>query len=203
MPAQIMLLVGVDAGYAPYGAAAFTPETTCETTETSNWDPFSSDFGTHSSTECVTAEGWDGAKADVGTVFPAITLGGAVVRDRVRLTALFKLGPILAAPVELPQGTLTPDLALGGNLSLEYLFVSDRFSFAGGALGDLRGFEAHGTNDGGDTRLGAAARFSGGPTLSVGWEEPRLYLRLYGLYGTEGELGGGLTFTWAPVVGAG
>lgn len=199
-PSTLLLLVGVDMGYTPYGAATFSPETTCETTRSTSLDPFSDDFGTTTTTDCVTAEGWEGAKADVGSLFPGLALGISAERERMRFTAVFTLGPVVAPAAEVSQGTLTPDLALGGDLSLEYVVVSRRFSFAAGALGNLRGFEAHGTNDGGDTRLGASARFGGGPTLSVGANEVGLLLRVYGVYTAEGQLGAGATLTWAPIV---
>ena len=44
------------------------------------------------------------------------------------------------------------------------------------------------------------AGFGGGRTLSVGANEVGLLLRLYGVYTAEGQLGGGATLTWAPIV---
>ncbi|GDX83105.1 hypothetical protein LBMAG42_49160 [Deltaproteobacteria bacterium] len=199
VPAELSFLLGLEGGYAPYGSAAFTPETVCATTRTTSLDPTSEDFGTKETTTCTQAEGWDGAQGEVGSVFPAVVAGLSVDRDRIRLTALFSLGPALAGTTTTGAWALTPDLTLGGDFSLEYVPVNQAFSFAFGALGSLRAVQAHGTHtESGDTRLGSEANFGGGPTLSLGWAEPRLVLRAYGMITTGGELGAGAVFTWSP-----
>ncbi len=200
-PAAIVLLIGVDAAWTPYPELSFVPETVCTTTSATELDPLDEDFGTNETTTCVTAEGWDDAPADVGSAFPALALGLSVERDRVRLTALFTVGPTLANTYATDVRELTPDLALGGQLVLEGVIVNKKFSFAAGGIGTLRGFGAHGTHDdSGDTRLSSDALLAGGPALSLGWNEPRLLFRGYGVYTTAGEFGAGGTLTWSPVL---
>lgn len=198
-PAELSLLLGLEGSYAPYGGAAFVAETTCVTTRTTSVDPTSEDFGTKESTACTQAEGWDGAEGDVGSVFPALLAGLSVDRDRIRLTALFSVGPAIAPTTNTAAWTLTPDLTLGGDFALEFVPIHKEFSFAFGALGSLRSVQAHGTHDeSGDTRLASEASFGGGPTVSVGWAEPRLMLRGYGMITTAGQFGAGALFTWSP-----
>ncbi|MSQ01544.1 MAG: hypothetical protein EXR71_06580 [Myxococcales bacterium] len=200
-PAAIVLLVGVDAAWTPYPALSFVPETNCTTTNATEFDPLDEDFGIQETTTCVTAAGWDTATASVGTAFPALTAGFAFERDRVRLTALVTMGPPLTTTRTTAVRELTPDLAMGGQLALEGVLVNRTFSVAAGGIGSLRGFGAHGTHeDSGDSRLSSELQLAGGPALSLGWSEPGLLLRGYGVYTTAGEFGAGATFTWAPVV---
>ncbi len=199
VPAELSLLLGLEGHYVPYGRAAFTPETTCETTSTTNLDPLDEDFGTTDTTTCTTPEGWSGAEGELGSVFPAVAVGLSVERDRVRLTAMFALGPAIAPPTSAAAWELTPDLALGGDFALEFVAVNQAFSLAFGAMGNLRSVQAHGTHEDSDeTRLASAAIFGGGPTISVGWNEPRLLLRGHGLITTGGQLGAGALLTWSP-----
>jgi hypothetical protein len=203
LPAAVGLYVGVDLAWTPYGDVGFSPDTTCETTRSTELDPTDEDFGTHETTTCTTAEGWTGASGDPGRVFPSLLVGGALERDRLRLAALFGVGPVFAAPSVEADRTLTPDLALGGQFSLEGIALAGPVTFAAGALGSLRAFSAHGTHDDtGDTRLSAVAQFGAGPTLSVGLTEPGVLFRLYGVYTTGDALGAGVAVTWAPVRGA-
>ncbi len=202
MPATIGLYVGVDGAWAPFGELDFAPETVCETHRNTELDPTDEDFGTEETTTCTTATGWGGAQGNPGSVFPAVVAGGALERDRLRLAVLASLGPVLAEPSGNDDRTLTPDFALGAQFSLEGIAVQGRVSVAAGALGSLRSFSAHGSHiDTGDTRLWSTAQFAGGPTLSVGLVEPGVLFRVSGLITTGGELGGGLTVTWAPLRG--
>lgn len=202
LPATIGLYVGVDGAVLPFGDLDFDPETVCETVRDTELNPIDEDFGSEETTTCTTASGWGGAKGDPGAIFPALVVGGALERDRLRLAALASLGPVIAESSGNDDRTLTPDLALGAQFSLEGIAVQGPVTFAAGGLGSLRSFSAHGTHvDTGHTRLWSTAQFAGGPTLSVGLTGPGLIFRATGLITTAGALGGGLTVTWAPVRG--
>lgn len=198
-PAEIALLVGLQASVAPYGSVPFTPETTCRSERRTELNPLDEDFGTKEVTTCTQAQGWSGAQGEVGEVFPGILVGLWVERERVRLSAMFSLGPAFAPASQGADWTLTPDLALGGDIALEFVVVQERFSFAVGGAGSLRSVSAHGTHgESGDTRLVADALFSGGPALSVGWVAPGLLLRASGLLTTAKTVGAGVQLIWTP-----
>ncbi len=202
-PATVLFLVGVDVAFTPYPDLAFTPETTCVTTRQTELDPLDEDFGTTETTTCTTPEGWDGATTGPGVVFPALAVGGALERDRLRLGALVTLGPAFADTTATAERELQADLALGGQLTLEGMVLQGPVSVGLGGLGALRGFGARGEHDdSGATRMWSEAQFGGGPTVSVGLTGPRVYLRAYGVYTTAAAFGGGVTFTWAPLHGA-
>lgn len=198
-PSTILLLVGADTAWTPYADVGFTPEDVCVTTTETELDPLDEDFGTKDTTTCTTPEGWAYPAASPGSIFPAFAVGLGVERDRLRLTALFTIGPALAEAQPVYQAWIQPDLALGGQLVLEGVIVSEQFSFAAGGLGVLRGFGAHGEHDeSGPARFSSSAQFGGGPALSLGWTEPHLLLRAYGVYTTGANLGAGVTLTWSP-----
>ena len=183
----------------PYGAVPFTPETTCRTARTTELNPLDEDFGTTETTTCAQAEGWSGAQGEVGEAFPSLLAGLGVQRDRVRLSALFSLGPAFAPASRGPDWTFTPDVALGGEIALEFVVIEERFSFAVGGAGSLRSVAAHGSHEeSGDTRLAADALFSGGPAVSVGWVAPGLLLRASGLLTTAKTVGAGVQLIWTP-----